>query len=67
MVALLRLELVRADGGDTGPFATWLAKERGWRMGVPFHRQHQAWRYESVGPPTGFHVLLGVPRRAADG
>jgi putative transposase len=49
MAALPRLELVWADSAYTGPFATWLEKERGWRMEVPFHRQRQAWRLRTGG------------------
>jgi putative transposase len=60
MAALPRLELVWADGAYTGPFATWLEKERGWHMEVPFHRQRQAWRYGLEERPAGFNVL---PRR----
>jgi putative transposase len=57
---LPRLELVWADGAYTGPFATWLANKRGWRMEVPFHRQRQAGRYGLEQRPAGFNVL---PRR----
>jgi len=60
ITALPRLELVWSDGAYAGPFATWLEKERGWRMEVPFHRQRQAWRYGLAERPPGCHVL---PRR----
>ena len=55
-----RLELVWADGAYAGTFARWLQAERGWRVEVPRHRQHQAWRYGLEERPKGFHV---VPRR----
>lgn len=58
--ALSRLELVWADGAYTGPFARWLAAERGWRVEIPRHRQRQAWRYGLEEKPKGFHV---IPRR----
>jgi len=60
ITALPRLELVWADGAYAGPFATWLEKERSWRMEVSFHRQRQAWRYGLAERPAGCHVL---PRR----
>jgi hypothetical protein len=65
MAALPRLELVWADGAYTGPFATWLEKERGWHMEVPFHRQRQAWRYGLEERPADFNVLPRRPRRSA--
>jgi transposase len=58
--ALPRLELVWADGAYTGPFATWLADTRGWRIEMPHHRQRQAWRYGLEERPKGFQV---IPRR----
>ena len=56
-MALTGLELVWADGAYIGPFATWLANERGWRMEIPFHRQRQAWRQGLEERPAGFNVL----------
>ena len=47
-------------GAYTGPFAKWLASERGWRVEVPFHRKRQAWRYGLEEKPAGFQV---IPRR----
>ena len=57
---LPRLELIWADGADTGPFAARLAERRGWRVDVPFHRKRQAWRYGLEQKPNGFNV---IPRR----
>jgi len=58
--ALPRRELVWADRAYTGPFAKWIEQERDWRVEVPFHRQHQAWRYCLEKKPVGFQV---IPRR----
>ena len=59
--ALPCLELVWADGGYTGQFATWLGAARGWRLEVLRQPDRQLWRYGlEERPKAGFRVL---PRR----
>ena len=60
---LPRVELVWADGAYDGPFARWLAAERGWRVEIPRHRDRQLWRYGPEEKPRGFQV---IPRRWVD-
>ena len=58
---LPRLELVWADGAYTGGLRDWAKEEElGWRVGVPYHRDRQPWRYGLEEKPRGFRVL---PRR----
>jgi transposase len=44
----------------TGGFREWIEKERGWRVGLPYHRERQLRRNGLEEKPRGFRVL---PRR----
>ena len=58
---LPRLQLVWADQGYTGAFASWLRGTRGWRLEVVRHPEAQLWRYGLEERPRG--VFRVLPRR----
>jgi putative transposase len=58
---LPRKQLVWADQGYTGAFASWLHDARGWRLEVVRHPEGQLWRYGLEDRPKG--VFRVLPRR----
>ncbi|CAA9290150.1 MAG: Mobile element protein [uncultured Gemmatimonadaceae bacterium] len=58
---LPRMQVVWADQGYTGAFASWLHAARGWRLEVVRHPEGQLWRYGLEDRPKG--VFRVLPRR----